>query len=67
MNQVTVWFARMFFLQPTSQQLKNDKTMGEIPVAQVIGVGDWSTGLLDCCGGDGFGKAGDSAGATVCE
>ena len=28
--------------------------------------GDWSTGLLDCCGGDGFGKSGDSAGNTTC-
>mmetsp|Transcript_2391 Transcript_2391/g.6424 ORF Transcript_2391/g.6424 Transcript_2391/m.6424 type:complete len:198 (-) Transcript_2391:486-1079(-) len=40
--------------------------MGDIPVGQVIGDGDWSTGLLDCCGGDSFGKGGDSAGATVC-
>jgi len=29
--------------------------------------GDWSTGILDCCGGDGFGKGGESAGASVCE
>ena len=28
---------------------------------------DWKTGLLECCGGDGFGKAGESAGVSACK
>ena len=41
--------------------------MGDITVHQAAGGDDWSTGILECCGGDGYGKGGDSAGATVCE
>jgi hypothetical protein len=50
---------------PTVCQTATD--MGDVPVGQIIGDGDWSTGLLDCCGGDGYGRSGESAGATICE
>ncbi len=50
----------------TEDKLRSCK-MAESQDSAVAENDDWSTGLLDCCGGDGFGKAGDSAGATICE
>jgi len=40
--------------------------MGDVPVHHGNSPDDWTTGIFECCGGDGYGKAGDSAGATVC-
>ena len=41
--------------------------MGDVPVHHGPSPDDWTTGILECCGGDGYGKAGDSAGSTICK
>jgi hypothetical protein len=54
------------FAYPTPREAGKKQKMGDA-VNHGRSPDDWTTGILECCGGDGYGKGGDSAGSTVCK